>query len=82
MKENTFFVTRLSIVDVKNFPKKYLVQIEEKRGDSAFESEVQEGLYYWYGSLPLTHHNLEVWYLYSKDSSNAHCIQNILRYPV
>ena len=45
MKENTFFVTRLSIVDVKNFPKKYLVQIEEKRSDGGFESEVQEGLY-------------------------------------
>ena len=47
MKENTFFVTRLSKLDVKNFPKKYLVQIEEKRGDGGFESEVQEGLYHY-----------------------------------
>ena len=52
MKENTFFVTRLSKLDVENLPKKYLVQIEEKRGYGGFESEVQEGLYYWYGSLP------------------------------
>ena len=50
MKENTFFVTRLSKLDVENLPKKYLVQIAEKRGYGGFESEVQEGLYlllYW-----------------------------------
>ena len=44
-KKNIFFVTKLSKLDVKNFPKKYLVQIEEKRSDGGFESEVQEGLY-------------------------------------
>ena len=65
MKENTFFVTRLSKLDVENLPKKYLVQIEEKRGDGGFESEVQEGLYLLLinGSLPLTQNELEVCYL-------------------
>ena len=83
-EKNIFFVTRLSKLDVKNFPKKYLVQIEEKRSDGGFESEVQEGLYLLLinGSLPLTQNELEVWYLCSKVSSYAHRIQNILICPV